>query len=430
MKIAMFTNTYLPHVGGVANSVKTFADEFRALGHQVKVIAPEFPGAEESTEDILRVSAIQNFNGSDFSVRLALPNMISEYLDAFDPDVIHSHHPFLLGDAALRVGCNRNIPVVFTHHTLYENYTHYVPLDSEALKRAAIQLAVEYANLCTAVIAPSESVERLLQRRGVETPVVAIPTGIDLKRFRCGNGALFRKRLGISADATVIGHVGRLAEEKNLHYLADAIGRYLSEDPTAVALIVGSGPATESTAARLQEWASTERIFMAGKRTGRELVNAYTAMDLFAFSSHSETQGMVLAEAMAAGKPVVALDAPGAREIVCDGVNGRLLPADASPDQFAAAITSLMKDQTFYNKAKANVLTTARQFSKRRSARKTLALYERLAATFEKADDAEPGATWDRVQRRIELEWDLLTEKASAAAASFAPTDATEVELA
>jgi len=122
MKIAMFTNTYLPHVGGVARSVKTLEDECRKLGHEVKIVAPEFANATESP-NVLRVPAIQNFNGSDFAVRLPAPAMIRDFIDKFEPDVIHSHHPFLLGDSALRQAWRMEIPAVFTHHTLYERYT-------------------------------------------------------------------------------------------------------------------------------------------------------------------------------------------------------------------------------------------------------------------------------------------------------------------
>ena len=142
MKIAMFTNTYLPHVGGVARSVKTLEDGCRARGHRVKVIAPDFDGAEKSP-DVLRVPAIQHFNGSDFCVRLPVPNIIREFVEEFKPDIIHSHHPFLLGDAALREARKLHVPILFTHHTLYERYTHYMPLDSPALKRVAIQMATE-----------------------------------------------------------------------------------------------------------------------------------------------------------------------------------------------------------------------------------------------------------------------------------------------
>jgi len=430
MKIVMFTNTYLPHVGGVANSVKTFEDEFRALGHEVKVIAPEFEGAHESTANILRVPAFQNFKGSDFSVRILSPALISDFLDAFDPDIVHSHHPFLLGDAALRAAYHRNLPIVFTHHTLYENYTHYVPLDSPAMKRAAIQLAVEYANLCTAVIAPSESVQSLLEKRGVTTPIRAIPTGIDLKRFRGGDGGAFRQKAGIPATARVIGHVGRLAEEKNLLFLAEAVGRCLRENPEAVALIVGDGDAREATASTLHQWAAPERVIMAGQLTGSALADAYMAMDLFAFSSHSETQGMVLAEAMAAGKPVVALDAPGVREIVRDGENGRLLDAGASPEDFAAALASLLGDAEILRAASGNALRSARNFSKRRCARKILALYQDVVSAVERARIPDYDSTWDTILRHVEIEWGLLAGKLAAVGATMLPNQASEVDLA
>ena len=222
MKIAMFTNTYLPHVGGVARSVKTLEDACRRQGHEVRVIAPEFEGSEDSP-DVLRVPAIQHFNGSDFSVQLPMPNIIREYMEDFRPDLIHSHHPFLLGDAALREAWKMRVPIVFTHHTLYERYTHYVPLDSPALKRVAVQLTTEYCNLCDQIIAPSESIERLLLDRGVTTSIRTIPTGIDTGYFAAGNGARFREQAGIPPDAKVIGHVGRLAREKNLRFLAGSI---------------------------------------------------------------------------------------------------------------------------------------------------------------------------------------------------------------
>src|SRR6056297_152071 len=99
----MFTNTYYPHVGGVARSVRFFSEDLRKMGHKVLIIAPTFEGYDEKSEDqekILRVPAIQNFNGSDFSVRIALPFLIDEKIDEFQPDIIHSNHPFLLGDAA------------------------------------------------------------------------------------------------------------------------------------------------------------------------------------------------------------------------------------------------------------------------------------------------------------------------------------------
>src|SRR3982750_4419142 len=125
MRVVMMTNTYLPHVGGVARSVESFSTALRSAGHSVKVVAPDFPGEAENESDVIRVPAIQRFNGGVFSGRLPVPGLLTEPLDRFQPDLVHAHHPFLLGDTALRVASGRGLPLVFTHHTLYEEYTHY-----------------------------------------------------------------------------------------------------------------------------------------------------------------------------------------------------------------------------------------------------------------------------------------------------------------
>jgi glycosyltransferase involved in cell wall biosynthesis len=427
MRIALFTNTYLPHVGGVARSVKTLEDACRAHGHEVRVVAPEFEDAEPSPE-VLRIPAIQHFNGSDFSFRLPVPNVIREFMEDFRPDIIHSHHPFLLGDSALRESWKTGVPLVFTHHTLYERYTHYVPLDSPALKRVAIRLATEYCNLCDRVIAPSESIGHLLLERGVTTPVVAIPTGIDTAFFAAGNGARFREKAGIPHDARVIGHTGRLAREKNLLFLADALAPCLAADPRALLLVVGDGEARPEFAARLRPHASGERLHFTGSLSGPDLADAYAAMDCFVFASQTETQGLVLAEAMAAGNAVVALDGPGVREIVRDGVNGRLLDGHASPADFAAALRRLLDDPELFQLCATNARASAAAFDTERCAARILDCYAESIAARGPRPDADVTA-WDRLLAGIGVEWTLLVEKMSAAAAAVGETPATEAAL-
>lgn len=427
MKIVMFTNTYLPHVGGVARSVKTLEDACRARGHEVRVIAPQADDVE-ATPDVLRVPAIRNFNGSDFAVRLPVPMVVRDFIEEFQPDIIHSHHPFLLGDAALREAWKSRIPIVFTHHTLYERYTHYVPLDSDGLKRAAIQIATAYCNLCDLVIAPSESIAHLLEDRKVTTQVAVIPTGIDTGSFGRGRNQRFRKRLGIPTAATVIGHVGRLAEEKNLSFLADAVAECLQQAPGAVFLLVGEGEALEPMLATLATFVDQGRVFHPGKQSGEDLADAYAAIDCFAFSSQSETQGMVLAEAMAAGTPVVALDGPGVREIMKDGENGLLLGADSSAQDFSQALLWIVGDEEFCKSCAAKARETAMEYDTEPCVESMLRNYERLVALY--ANHGEEERTqWDRMVSGIQIEWDLLVAKVSAATAAVIETPATEARL-
>ncbi|MCF8096179.1 MAG: glycosyltransferase, partial [Desulfobacteraceae bacterium] len=180
MNICMFTNTYLPHVGGVARSVSMFEEDLKKLGHRVLIVAPTYPDKSEGkpeSSQVLRVPAIQNFNGSDFSFRIPIPFIIDEKIDEFAPDIIHTHHPFLLGDAAVRAAYRRQLPLVFTHHTLYDQYTHYVSSQSPKMKKFVIKMTTAYANMCTHVVAPSKSIADLIAQRGVTTPVTTIPTG-------------------------------------------------------------------------------------------------------------------------------------------------------------------------------------------------------------------------------------------------------------
>ena len=313
MKICMMTNTYLPHVGGVARSVSTFAQEYQRCGHEVLVVAPEFDGKPlpKSAEAMVeRVPSLRNFNGSEFSVRLPLATALSDRLDAFQADVMHAHHPFLLGDTALRVAMNKNVPIVFTHHTRYEDYTHYVPF-SETLHEVAIEVPTHFANLCDGVIAPSESIARTIRKRGVKSPIAVIPTGIDVVAFGAAEGARFREKLKIPADAVLVGHVGRLAKEKNMGFLAEGVALHLKSSEKLRFLVVGDGPARDEVTQIFEKHGVADRLILAGKRTGRVLREAYRAMDVFAFASQSETQGMVVAEAMAAGLPVVATSVGG-----------------------------------------------------------------------------------------------------------------------
>lgn len=419
MNICMMTNTYLPHVGGVARSVSTFAEEYRKQGHGVLVVAPNFEGKPPSkrAEAIVeRVAAIQNFNGSDFSVRLPLAASLSDRLDAFQADIIHAHHPFLLGDTALRVATSKNVPIVFTHHTRYEDYTHYVPFDSPALKEIAINLPTQFANLCDGVIAPSESLAKVIRKRGVQVPIKVVPTGIDVKSFANANGAAFRAKFKIPPRAFVVGHVGRLAPEKNLGYLAEAVALFLKRSRGTWFLVVGGGPSEETLKTTLAKHGVADRLVLAGKHTGRSLHEAYRAMDVFAFASKSETQGMVLAEAMAAALPVVALNASGVREVMHDGENGFMLPGRASPDRFAKELEKLRSSGVLRRAFRGEASATAELFSRERCATQALEFYEEIRRATRRERLETTLSPWGTVLQRLGLEWDLLASRAQTVA--------------
>jgi len=414
MNILMATNTFAPHVGGVARSVQGFAAEFRRQGHRVVVVAPVFAGIPREETDVVRVPAIQNFNGSDFSVPMPGFGKVISALKTFTPQIVHSHHPFLLGDTALRVAATRDIPVVFTHHTMYEKYTHYVPGDSHPMKRFVLDLVTGYCNLCDAVIAPSESVAGEIVARGVKVPVEVIPTGVNVNLFASGDGEAFRKRMGIPPDAFLVGHVGRLAPEKNLVFLVESAIRFLHRDGRAHFFLAGEGLLKKEIENMFTEQGLTQRYHQRGVMVHPELASAYRGMDVFAFTSLTETQGMVVTEAMAAGTPVVALDASGVREVVRDRVNGRLVLRE-NPEDFSSALAwfaGLSAEEK--RRLAEGVARTADEFSMSRTAAKALALYESLVKgkPRRKSIDQSP---WTSARKLIEEEWKIVRNISRAA---------------
>jgi len=428
MNIVMLSNTYAPHVGGVARSIAAFARQYRELGHQVLVVAPEFDQQQSDEKDVVRIPAIQNFNGSDFSVALPVSGLLSDTLDAFQPDIVHAHHPFLLGMTALRIARYRQLPLVFTHHTLYEQYTHYVPGDSPVLRRFAIQLVTRYANLADRVFAPSESIASLLLERGVRTPISVVPTGVELPQFGQGNGAAFRRKVGIPENAFVVGHIGRLAPEKNLQFLARSVACFInagfiskanaSISPEVHCLVVGTGPSEADIRAIFAEAGVTARLHLDGIQTKQALADAYHAMDVFAFASKSETQGMVITEAMAAGRPVVALDASGVREVVKDRVNGRLL-AEENTSTFAAALQWVAEQSTEKTLALAQAAReTAERYSMPNTAKRALDYYQELLQKNATSHDQEDDL-WIRLLDLIKAEWNIIEGVAGAAGNSI-----------
>jgi 1,2-diacylglycerol 3-alpha-glucosyltransferase len=413
MNIWMVTNTFTPFVGGVSRSVLMFTEECRKAGHRVLVVAPVFEGMPAVEQDVIRIPALQNFNGGDFSLALPVPGYLSSHFAECRPDIVHSHHPHFLGNTAVRIAHGLHCPLVFTHHTMYEYYLHYVPSEAKRLREFVIALVTGYCNLCDCVIAPSASVARILRERGVETPLEVIPTGVDLHAFATGNGERVRPLHEIPRKAFVAGYVGRLAPEKNLPFLAEAMCACLAHNRRAHFLVVGSGPSAATIIERFRREGLQGRLHLAGVLEGQKLVDVYHALDVFVFASRSETQGMVVTEAMAAGRPVVALDAPGIREVVRDRYNGRLLDSQSTAEDFAAAVGELAAAPRPAREALAQAArATAERFSMERCVRQLLNVYERLRQ--QRPSGTKDETMWRRAMEEVKAEWELVKNTAGA----------------
>ncbi len=417
MRILMMTNTYFPIVGGLEQSVYSFSEEFKTLGHEVLIVTPTFEGMPIEEPGVIRIPAFQKFSGTIFSVNFPVSGLLTRLMKDFSPDMVHSHSPFFMGDFALRLSRQHAIPLVFTYHTMFEQYVHYWPVHNAGVKRFMVKLAAGYANLVDRVIAPSESVRNILLKRGVKTPVEVVPTGVDLERFSKGNGAAFREENQIPLDALVIGHTGRLASEKNLEFLINCLVELLKKDPRVHALIVGLGPSEIMIKDTFERAGLGKRLHLTGALHYQHLVDAYFAMDVFAFASLSETQGIVLVEAMAAGVPVVALDAPGVREVVEDHYNGRLLKEMDRKSFVDALLWVLSRSPEELKTIKQAARMTAQKYPIDSDAKRMLEIYEKLrlkkSISLGKKNSSQYLLLW-----RMKAEWDIYGNYIKSAATS------------
>lgn len=331
----MVTNAYAPYVNGVTRSLETCVAGLLAFGHEVRIFAPDSAGVQNDPSYVVRVPALPR-NDSAAPIPIIGDWFTRLVTQDFRPDVIHSHAPFLLGEHALDLRRRFAAPVVFTWHTMYGEHAHHLRLPVDWLPAASVaadKIAVRYANRCDLVLAPSRGVAARLRKNRVITPTRVLPTGINPAAFR-GDRARARAALGFTPDDFVLGHVGRLSVEKNLEALAGAVRDYLARDASAKFLVVGDGRERDALLAALPP----NRVVYTGTLQDQPLANAYAAMDVFVFASQSETQGLILAEALLSYVPVVAVSATGVDDVVQHGLNGLLVDV---PEKLPSALVQL-----------------------------------------------------------------------------------------
>jgi len=342
VRIGLFTNNYLPFCGGVTVSIETLRRGLEARGHEAWVLAPRFPGAADTTPRTLRYPSIPAATYPEFSLAIPYSPRLARRIRAIDFDVFHAHHPFLLGPAARRLARRQGRPLVFTYHTRYDKYAHYVPLRRSLVEAAARGLSTRFAARADAIIAPSAVLREELRARGVGTPIAVVPTGVDLVRFSPGDRTAARRARGLDEDALLVLYVGRLDREKSVDRVLAAFERVAGTIARARLVLVGQGTQGEELRRMAAGLNAGGRVTFAGVCPHEDLPDYYRAADLFLFASETETQGLVLAEAAACGLPAVAVNAPGCAEVVHDGDTGVVTKGD--PAALAEAAIGLLID--------------------------------------------------------------------------------------
>ena len=387
MHILMISDVYFPRINGVSTSIQTFRNELIRAGHRVTLIVPRY--ADEPDEpDIIRIPSRGLFFDREDRMMKAAPikRLLGELRDA-DIDCVHIQTPFVAHYLGVWLARRLGTPLIESYHTYFEEYLYnYIPwLPRPALRTVARRFSRAQCGQVNRVISPSHAMRDALRGYGIEQPIEVLPTGLTRDRFAEGDGAAFRQRLGLSPKTPVCLNVGRVAFEKNLDFLLQMFVTVLERLPEAALVIAGEGPA-EKHLHRLAETLgiSPNVHFIGYLDRQRELLDCYAAADAFVFASRTETQGLVLLEAMAVGTPVVSTAVMGTREIL-KPQRGALV-AEEEHVEFAQKVVWLLSDRGLHGRLKKDARAYAEEWS-------ASAMAQRLATVYEELSDAETTAS-------------------------------------
>lgn len=370
LRVGFFTEVHRPVVNGVVASVEGLAQGLRSRGHEVYCFAPRMPG-DEDADVFFRMPSLPLPTRTPYRLTVPLVGRRSVRSVIKRLHLVHVHSPFVTGWMGLRYGRRYGMPVVYTYHTQLEAYAHYVPFDPTATRFATETLTRTFGNSVDAVVVPTNAMLNRLRELGVNTRIAVVPSGIDVAHFGSGRRD-DRVRASMAPNGACIAlFVGRLAKEKSLDVVLHALARTKRDDLTVA--IAGDGPAREELELLARELGVERRVRFLGPVLREQLPDLYASSDAFVFPSTSETQGLVLAEALAAGLPVIAADAPQNRDVLAG--SGRLVASRA--DAFAAALGELRPAR---DEDRARAREGAHRFALETQIDRILALYRSLTA--------------------------------------------------
>ena len=381
MRVAMVSDVYFPRINGVSTAILTYRQSLLAHGIEVRLVAPNYGGCPDEPW-VVRVPA-RSVPG-DPEDRLVCWKAMHEAVAAVvdeGVDLVHVQTPFVAHYAGVSAARRGGVPILATYHTLFEEYlAHYVPLvPAPWLKGLARAFSRRQCNALDAVIVPSVAISERLSEYGVKIPQHILPTGVSLNAPQEGARQWFRAKYGIDEQRPVALYVGRVAHEKNIGFLLDVVEQMREALPSMLLLIAGDGPALPSLRQSVVDRGLTDRVqFIGYLDRGTELPACYAAADVFVFASRTETQGLVLLEAMTTGLPVVALAEMGTVDIL-KAARGALVP-NANPYAFALALNRVLSDRLLRQELSAEARAYAREWSSEAIAGRMADVYGKIAS--------------------------------------------------
>ncbi|NDA46662.1 MAG: glycosyltransferase family 4 protein [Alphaproteobacteria bacterium] len=382
MKILMISDVYFPRVNGVSTSIKTYRDDLRQLGHECTLVVPayKFPPEVADDDDIIRIESWQvPFDPEDRLLRWTRLKAWARQLDGQRFDAIHIQTPFTAHYMGVKLARHFNIPSVETYHTYFEHYLHhYVPLlPSFLTKGLARRLSLSQCQDVDHVISPSPQMAQTLRAYGVTKPISILPTGMPSAAFEQGDRAKFRARMNIEPDRPVALYVGRVAHEKNIDFLIRMMQQLKQIVPNALLVVAGEGPAQNHIERLVKTMGLHNEVrFVGYLDRAHGLLDCYRSADVFVFASRTETQGLVILEALAQGTPVVSTAVMGTADVMADVKGGIIVPEQELV--FAEAVATVLQNKCHRDGLSLHAVQDALRWSSQDLAKRLVGLYERL----------------------------------------------------
>lgn len=391
MKIGIFSDAYLPQIGGVSTASHLIKKHLTARGHDVYVITPSDPKAE-AEENVIRVPSIPFVSAK----RLAFmcPPMIYKQITDLDLDLVHTQTEFVMGDLARRVRQDLKIPHVHTFHTLYEDWLQGQLGEGNASKAARTfirRFSTKFCNSADYIIVPTQKTEDVLLAYGVTTPLQILPTGIELDRFTAAaadaeSRLQLRQAFNIPQDAFVLIYVGRISHEKAINEILEYLPQLIGENDDFYFVLAGSGPQLQEYCDQVSEAGLEKKIKFIGPVSPDEVPRYYAMGDAFASASRSETQGLTYIEAMAAGLPLLVFNDDCLKGVFEEGVNGFSF---ASEEDFRRGLTSLIADTDLRRQMSDAAIISSQRFSVDIFAEQILSIYRTQINSYQKSRTAD-----------------------------------------
>lgn len=383
MRVGLFSNAYLPVVSGVVNSLVEIRKNLLKRDHTPFLFAPEVKGYRDQHSGIYRFPSVDLDKSVGFPVPIPYSAKLSRLVPRMRLDLIHSHHPILIGATAAKFAQKLHCPLIYTFHTQIEQYTHYVPFfRHETVRDAARNKVSRYLAKCELVICPSPSIRGLIDSYGVDTRVEVVPNAIDLAKFQapsCPTRDL-RAELNLPAESLITMAVGRLASEKGLPFMLQALARTRSTVPHHL-LLVGDGPQRQELMELSRHLKIENQVHFLGYAGYDQMPALYSQVDLFAICSTTEVKPLVVLEALASGVPVLAVSACGTVDTLNHQVDGWLSRLDQ--EEYASAWETLLGSPELRKKLSRGARSTAQTYSMGNYADTLCRLYEEAIVSYQ-----------------------------------------------